>query len=41
MLIGAIGKASTFKALECREGDERDSKWDTGKIRYALPIDRL
>jgi len=26
--LDAIGKASTFKALECREGDERDNKWD-------------
>lgn len=26
--LEAIGNASTFKASECREGDERDHKWD-------------
>lgn len=26
--LEAIGNASTFKVSECREGDERDHKWD-------------
>jgi len=26
--LDSIGKASTFEARECREGDERDNKWD-------------